>query len=309
MTPSPSPRRLIATTRASRREDDEPPIEDYIPPYLKRVVAPYHGDFCQTPLFHPRLLVQLMAEGFLPIATRGALLPKLHQERSVIDLNISSQNGLHVSKSVRKKASKFTVKLNTQFSQVVEACHEQHAHCWLYPPLVDAFKFILARGGMNAVVGQPSRNARVQLHSVEVFYEDGTLVAGELGYSVGSMFTSLTGFSNMDSAGSVQLAALGRLLQECGFQWWDLGMDMEYKERLGAMKMKRQKFVYEVVHGTRHDLTAELKMPNESSSSCRALIDNNPQQQPTASSPATSPKRKPPPKPNTTKRQKSESTP
>lgn len=41
----------------------ELPIHAYIPAYLQNVIFPCHGDFCQTPVFHYRLIAQLMAEG------------------------------------------------------------------------------------------------------------------------------------------------------------------------------------------------------------------------------------------------------
>lgn len=40
--------------------------------------------------------------------------------------------------------------------------------------------------------------------------------------------------------------ALGKLLIKCGFEYWDLGMELEYKRRLGAEVMGRADFVTEV---------------------------------------------------------------
>lgn len=40
--------------------------------------------------------------------------------------------------------------------------------------------------------------------------------------------------------------ALGKLLTKCGFEYWDLGMELEYKRRLGAELMGRDDFVTEV---------------------------------------------------------------
>lgn len=41
----------------------ELPIQCYVPEYLKQLVFPCAGDFCQSPCFHRRLIAQLMAEG------------------------------------------------------------------------------------------------------------------------------------------------------------------------------------------------------------------------------------------------------
>jgi hypothetical protein len=111
--------------------------------------------------------------------------------------------------------------------------------------------------------------------------DDDELVAGELGYTVGSIYTSLTGFSSEDSAGSVQLAALGCLLQRFGFETWDLGMVMDYKTRLGAVIMERDDFV-RLVRSVRQTQSHLQLLPTQdpsgvSSSStqwnCRQLLD------------------------------------
>lgn len=54
----------------------ELPIHAYIPAYLRNVIFPCHGDFCQTPVFHYRIIAQLMAEGETTVAlhSRGTHL-------------------------------------------------------------------------------------------------------------------------------------------------------------------------------------------------------------------------------------------
>jgi len=293
-------------------------IQQWIPDYLVHLVQPYYGDFCYTPIFHPKLITQLMAEGFLPIATEGVLLPKLHRERCVVLL----PDRLHVSKSTRKKARRFYVTINQRFDGVVDGCREQHgSHCWLYPPLVEAFRAMHYKSFPSAQQRQhqqqrmqqqdsdndedenvamvsvscptsssssPTTSSRrlqarqqqvrcpVRLYSIEIWDASSEqLVGGELGYTVGSIYTSLTGFSKQDSAGSVQLAALGRLLCRRGFTLWDLGMDMEYKRGLGSNIMPRQEFV-RVVRQVRYDHRDRRlpTIPCERKWNARGVIDD-----------------------------------
>mmetsp|Transcript_36146 Transcript_36146/g.77078 ORF Transcript_36146/g.77078 Transcript_36146/m.77078 type:complete len:391 (+) Transcript_36146:169-1341(+) len=227
-----------------------------LPRYLLPLVRHYHDDFFVSRSFDPRLVVQLMAEGFLPIATQGYLLPKLHVERCVLQLNPTSN--LHITKSTRKKSKRFLLSVNECFDEVVAGCHRQHGTNWLYPPIVAAFRAIHQRtidpnaGGVNAMLMahdslEPRDVTPVRLYTVEVWNaETGALAGGELGYSVGGIYSSLTGFSNEDAAGSVQLLALGKLLTQCGFEYWDLGMALDYKTRLGAELVRRTDFVGKV---------------------------------------------------------------
>lgn len=231
-------------TSVAHSSNAEPPIHDYIPDYLKRAIFPCAPDFCQTPLFHPRLVAHVMAEGFLPIATEGVLLPKLHRRRCAIVL----PHDLRVSKSARKKSKRFLLSVNRDFDGVIRGCQEQHSpSCWLLPPLVNAFRELHDADFTDAVmVSKGGRKCPVRMYSIEVWNQEGVLVAGELGYSVGSIYTSLTGFCKEKNAGAVQLLALGRLLSQNGFTLWDLGMDMEYKRDLGSTLIPRSEYVQEV---------------------------------------------------------------
>lgn len=237
-------------------DEEEDGANALLPNYLLPLVRHYHDDFYVSRSFDPRLIVQLMAEGFLPIATQGYLLPKLHAERCVLRLNPDSN--LHISRSTRRKSKRFLLSVNECFNEVVAGCHRQHGTNWLYPPIVAAFRAIHQRtkdensGGVNAMImdnnsPEPRDTTPVRLYTVEVWNaETGALAGGELGYSVGGIYSSLTGFSNEDAAGSVQLLALGKLLKQCGFEHWDLGMALEYKTRLGAELIGRTDFVREV---------------------------------------------------------------
>jgi Leu/Phe-tRNA-protein transferase len=298
-----SPRMPPNVNNSPSLSESEDTIHHYIPHYLRSHVMPYHQDFCVTPHFHPVLLAQLMAEGFLPIATNegrhSVVLPKLHQRRCVIGL----PDNLHTRKSTRKKARAFSMTINKAFDAVMEGCRNQHgSNCWLVKPLVEAFRELNEqtiyasvdvvndkqaserRGRLDEYTNDSSEETMmdvmsipVRLYSIEVWDAD-ELVAGELGYTVGSVYTSLTGFTSVDSAGSVQLAALGQLLIQSGFTLWDLGMEMEYKHGLGATLWPRSMFV-DYLHQVR-SLRSPPELPLLGSSSslsarnCRDIIEN-----------------------------------
>jgi len=132
--------------------------------------------------------------------------------------------------------------MNQSFQKVVEGCHDQHGIAWLYPPIVKAFKAI--HEGSVLIDDHETNSFLVRLYSVEVWNAaTGELVGGELGYAVGTIYTSLTGFAKESNAGSVQLAALGSFLWQQGFEMWDLGMKLSYKNDLGAQAMEREEFV------------------------------------------------------------------
>ncbi|POM67353.1 Hypothetical protein PHPALM_16672, partial [Phytophthora palmivora] len=246
MTPRPPDRR-------PQRSDAE-----YVPQHLRHFVFHSQDDFYVSRHFDPLLLSHLMYEGFLPIASdfqgQCFLLPKLHRQRCV--LLIQPHAPEHVPKIVRKRAKKFKLVLNRDFDAVVEGCHEKHGIPWLYPPIVESFKTLFQAGndGVELYPGSKVRFFTVELYDVTT----NALVAGELGYTVGSVYTSLTGFSRANGAGTVQLHALSKFLYLAGFKMWDLGMSMDYKMGLGAKDLDRDDFLEQLYKWRTHETLMKL---------------------------------------------------
>eukprot|EP00553_Chaetoceros_curvisetus_P010493 CAMPEP_0204612100 /NCGR_PEP_ID=MMETSP0717-20131115/191_1 /ASSEMBLY_ACC=CAM_ASM_000666 /TAXON_ID=230516 /ORGANISM="Chaetoceros curvisetus" /LENGTH=468 /DNA_ID=CAMNT_0051624041 /DNA_START=17 /DNA_END=1423 /DNA_ORIENTATION=- len=162
---------------------------------------------------------------------------------------------VHTSKSTKKKAKRFTFTVNSSFEKVVQGCHHQHGVSWLYPSIVRAFRQLhsstcssdSSSSSSSSSTNNTPETFPIRLYSIEVYNaQTGKLAGGELGYAFGKIYTSLTGFAAEDSAGSVQLAALGTLLWSMGFDMWDMGMSLDYKAKLGAREMERDAFVRKV---------------------------------------------------------------
>ena len=276
----PNPKEKLPNNNGSRKPKNstttnKQQLERFIPEYLKGLVHPYQGDFFYTLHFHKGLIAQLMLEGFLPIASENNVcLPKLHRERCIITLNDATASTLHISKSARKHSKRYHLAINTAFRETVTACRRQHgAHCWLYPPLVRAFETLAAGNGYCGHSHTTGRPIPVRLFSIEVYNSaTGTLAAGELGYTVGQWYTSLTGFTVESGAGSVQLAATGRLLADCGFVTWDLGMEMGYKRDLGGRLVERTAWVRHVQRVREIDTVLQLPR-GQQQCNCRHLVD------------------------------------
>jgi len=242
-------------------------------------------DFAWTATFYPPLIAAMMYHGWLPtayqITDRSGKqafcwgFPKLHTERCVL-----KWPDFVIHKQIKKKANKYLITVDRAFKQVVKAVKDQHDKCWIYPPLEKAFidlhetndqratshvhsvevwahkSMLTEEKGEHGSAASDSTDKKEKVDIAklveeidagkrEIDWNDWVLVAGDLGYTVGTIYVSLSGFSNRaySSAGSVQLAALGGLLQHCGIELWDLGMTMKYKEDLGGRTIPRLELV------------------------------------------------------------------
>jgi hypothetical protein len=212
--------------------------------------------------------------------SRYILLPKLHLERSVLffpnlhetktvrrllkryELRFDGPPlplaGLEMSGNPGEGGNPApsgagTSAAHADFSRILERCVQVHGADWLTPPLLETFLEIrrtAAGGGGGRLkerwISPHARRRRPRRTVLPVsfgLYRDGELVAGEFGTVVGRVYTSYSGYRDEDSAGTAQLVLTGRYLRDGGYAFWDLGMPMDYKDRLGAVNVDPRRFV------------------------------------------------------------------
>ena len=198
------------------------------------------GEFCWSRELSPAFVAELCYRGFVPMAElvlggQCVLLPKLHAQRCILDFA-----NLRVPKKARQRAAAYELTVDTSFDEVVRGCQAQHGEgCWLHEPLVSVFRALHeASSSSSSAHPSPPSTAPplpplhplghffpspvaptplaptayhgVRFHSFEL-RRDGALVAGELGYSVGGCYTSLSGFYTAPNAGTVQCIATAKV--------------------------------------------------------------------------------------------------
>ncbi len=201
-----------------------------------------------TDRWEPSFYADLARAGFISIAIRhpeygDLLLPEIQSAYAVLDWAALRAPG-HVRRllgSGRIEAEGIELRVSRDCRAVVERIERQHApDCWLIEPYV-ALVHALAEAG-------PASG--LEMHAVELWSSSaGELVAGELGYTIGRVYTSLSGFCSPDLGrwnhfGSLQLYLLAERLRDADYAFWNLGHPhMDYKRALGAAVLGRGAFL------------------------------------------------------------------
>ncbi|MEA3497482.1 MAG: hypothetical protein U9R16_00350 [Campylobacterota bacterium] len=183
---------------------------------------------------------KLAYEGFISTTYETqsglVLLPELQFDYAILDWD-----NLHISKKVKKllKEDNYSLKFNTNFKQLISQFEIQHKDNWIKGKYINILE--------DLYINNQDKN--FQLLSVElVCNKTGTLVAGEIGYKTGSIYTSLSGFSSKEklhnNCGNLQLVLLSFYLEKNNFSFWNLGHPhMQYKKKLGAKIYTREEFL------------------------------------------------------------------
>ena len=166
------------------------------------------------------------------------LLPEIQFEYAILDFK-----DLYISTKVKKllkKSNDYTFSINTKLDLVLESIETYHKPSWLIKQYKDLIKDL-------STYIHPTINFKIM--SIELTDKiSGKLIAGEIGYKIGSLYTSLTGFTSKDKRynnyGKLQLVLLAKYLEKEKYSFWNLGHPyMQYKFDLGAKKYSREDFL------------------------------------------------------------------
>jgi leucyl/phenylalanyl-tRNA--protein transferase len=139
---------------------------------------------------------------------------------------------LHLSRSLRKllRRQRYGVTMDRDFPAVIKACAEPRepgGGTWLVPEMISAYRALHVRG---------------IAHSVEV-WQDGGLVGGLYGVAIGAAFFGESMFSRTDNASKIALVHLCQRLDARGFGMIDCQVLTEHLIRMGAMQVRRTRFI------------------------------------------------------------------
>ena len=177
----------------------------------------------------PELLLRAYASGIFPMS-ESADDPEIFwvrpEKRGIIPLD-----QFHIPRSLKKtlKRAPFEIRYNTAFEQVLDGCAtrtDPDAGTWINQTIREGY-IALHRAG--------------HCHSVEA-WQNGRLVGGLYGVSLGGAFFGESMFSHMTDASKVCLVHLVERLRAHGFQLLDTQFTTEHLQRFGAVEIPASKY-------------------------------------------------------------------
>ena len=176
------------------------------------------------------LLLRAYAAGIFPMADSRRARDVYWVEPAM--RGILPLRDFHLSRSLKKtlKSERFTVTADRAFAQVIAACAESRIGAdgtWINAQIEQACNELHLRG---------------HAHSIEC-WQDGHLVGGLYGVSLGGAFFGESMFSRVRDASKVALAHLVARLQVGGYRLLDCQFLTEHLVSLGAIEVPRDVYI------------------------------------------------------------------
>jgi leucyl/phenylalanyl-tRNA--protein transferase len=177
----------------------------------------------------PEILLRAYQAGIFPMA-ESADDPELFwvdpKRRGILPLD-----GFHLSHRLRRvvRQDRFEVHVDSDFAGAMAGCAEateKRSNTWINAEIVRLYSALFERG--NA-------------HSVEA-WQDGQMVGGLYGVSIGGAFFGESMFSRVADASKVALVHLVALLRVGGFRLLDLQFVTSHLAQFGAVEVPRAEY-------------------------------------------------------------------
>ncbi|CAD7931427.1 unnamed protein product [Amoebophrya sp. A25] len=185
---------------------------------------------------------KLAYEGFISVRHGSYLLPEIQRAYCVLHFE-----NMHIGRKTRRlKKNGYRLYNNRNWKLCVsKICDYWGSQNWFSQQYANLVRV----AGLES--SQYTNTLKLVPHSIELYDEHDTLIAGECGYSIGSVYTSLTGFCDKSIAngGLFQMYYLGKWLERSGYAFWNLGhpprppKTMKYKADLGGVVLNRGAFL------------------------------------------------------------------
>jgi leucyl/phenylalanyl-tRNA---protein transferase len=177
----------------------------------------------------PDMLLRAYQAGIFPMA-ETADDPELFwvdpERRGILPLD-----AFHVPRRLRRvvRQDRFEVRVDSDFSATLRACAEateKRPNTWINGEIVRLYTAL---------------HARDAAHSVEC-WQDGALVGGLYGVSIGGAFFGESMFSRVADASKVALVHLVALMRVGGYRLLDLQFVTEHLAQFGAIEVPRAQY-------------------------------------------------------------------
>ena len=172
----------------------------------------------------PGTILSAYRSGLFPMPVRRGLLAWWSPDpRAIIPLD-----GLRVSRSLRRSARGFEIRVDSAFDGVLEACADRHRPgAWISKDIKRAYNRLHQLGWV---------------HSVEAWTPTGRLAGGLYGVAVDGLFAGESMFHRDTDASKVALVGLVDLLKDHGATLLDVQWATPHLVSLGAVEVSRVRY-------------------------------------------------------------------
>jgi leucyl/phenylalanyl-tRNA--protein transferase len=147
-------------------------------------------------------------------------------------------DGLRVSRSLRRSCTRFQVRLDTAFADVVAACADPaRTGRWITDDVASAYGELHRLGWA---------------HSVEAWTHEGELAGGLYGVHIGGLFAGESMFHRGTDASKVALVGLVEHLRRIGVTVLDVQWATPHLASLGVIEVSRETYLAEVRRAVDH---------------------------------------------------------